>query len=75
MSQKKCTLYVLSFHIPLILDVRRVDAHQPGLYRRKVTQDFSIFPSAVHAFIFIVRRIQPSLTLVDLEVEFFVPTS
>ena len=29
------------------------------------------FPSAVHAFIFLARRIQPFLSLVDREVEFF----
>ena len=31
-------------------------------------------PSAVHAFIFIARRIQPFLSLVDREVEFCVLT-
>ena len=31
-------------------------------------------PSAVHAFIFFARRIQPFLSLADREVEFCVPT-
>ena len=43
----------------------------PGSHRREVTQDFhSHFPSAVLAFIFIARRIQPSISLVDREVDF-----
>ena len=38
-----------------------------------VTQDFSFHPlSAVYAFIFLARRIQPFLSLIDLEVEFYV---
>ena len=39
-----------------------------------VTQDFSFLPSAVHGFIFLVRRIQSFLPLVDREVEFCVLT-
>ena len=31
-------------------------------------------PSAVHGFVFLARRIQPSLSLVDREVEFCVLT-
>ena len=46
--------------------------YQPGSHRRKVTQDFSSqLLSAVHAFIFLARRIQPFLSLVDREVDFF----
>ena len=33
-----------------------------------------LLPSAVHAFIFLVRRIQPLLSLVDSEIEFCVLT-
>ena len=48
--------------------------YQPGSHRRKVTQDFSGFLihllSAVRALIFLARRIQPFLSLVDREVEF-----
>ena len=32
-------------------------------------------PSAVLALVFIARRVQPSLSFVDLEVEFCVPTT
>ena len=54
--------------IPFILDVRFfVDG-------RKVTQDFSHLPSAALAFIFLARRTQPFLSLVDREVEFCVLT-
>ena len=42
--------------------------------RRKVTRFFIHLPSAVRALIFLVRRIQPFLSLVDREVEFFVLT-
>ena len=48
--------------------------YQPGSHRRKVTQDFSSILSAVHALIFLARRIQPFLSLVDREVEFCVLT-
>ena len=50
--------------------------YQPGSHRRKVTQEeghtgFLIhLPSAVHAFIFLARKIQSILSLVDREVEF-----
>ena len=52
--------------------------YQPGSHRRKVTQEeghtgFLIhLPSAVRALIFVARRIQPFLSLVDREVEFCV---
>ena len=59
--------------IPFILDVRLVDV--PA----RITQEeghtgFLHLPSAVLALIFVARRIQPSLSLVDREVEFDVPT-
>ena len=46
----------------------------------RVTQEegqtgFLRLPSAVLALIFIAKRIQPSLSLVDREVEFCVPTN
>ena len=45
--------------------------YQSGSHRRKVTTGFLIhFPSAVLALIFLARRIQPVLSLVDREVEF-----
>ena len=61
--------------IHFILDVCRTSGlgtYQPGSHKRKVTQDFSTYlPSAVLALIFLARRIQPFLSLVDREVEFF----
>ena len=46
--------------------------YQSGSYRKKVTQDLSTFFLEVLALIFLARRIQPSLSLVDREVEFCV---
>ena len=48
--------------------------YQPGSHRRKVTQFLIHLLSAVRALIFLARRIQPSLSLVDREVEFCVLT-
>ena len=60
--------------IPFILDVRLVDAPAgAGVTQEEGHTGFLIhLPSAVHAFIFIARRIQPSLPLVDREVELIV---
>ena len=60
--------------IIFILDVRHVDA------TGRVTQEefhtgFLHLPSAMLVFIFIARRIQPSLSFVDRGVEFCVPTN
>ena len=45
--------------------------YQPGSHWRKVTQDFLFnLPSAVFALIFLARRIQPLLSLLDREVDF-----
>ena len=57
--------------IPFILDVRLVDLPAG------VTQDFSstFLLRAVLAFIFLLRMIQPFLSLVDREVEFCVLTN
>ena len=43
--------------------------YRPGSHRRRVTQDFLQLPSAVIAFIFLARKIQPFLSLVDREVD------
>ena len=48
--------------------------YQPGSHRRKVTKFIIHLLSAVHALIFLARRIQPFLSLVDREVEFCVLT-
>ena len=59
--------------IPFVLDVRLVDA--PA----EVTQEeghtgFLHLPSAVLVLFFIARKIQPSHSLVDCEIEFCVPS-
>ena len=48
--------------------------YQPGSHRRKVTGFLIHLLSAVRALIFLARRIQPFLSLVDREVEFCVLT-
>ena len=60
--------------IPFILNVRRVDA-TAGVTQEEGHTGFLDLPPAVLALIFIARRIQPSLSLVDREVEFCVPTN
>ena len=57
--------------IPFILDVRLVDA-PAGVSQEEGHTGFLRLPSAVLALMFIARRIQPSLSLVDCEVEFCV---
>ena len=77
------TLCVCFFFFPFILDVKFVGCTSRGHtgerpHRRKVTLEeghtgFLIhLLSAVHAFIFLARRVQPFLFLVDREVEFCV---
>ena len=60
--------------IPFILDVRRVDA-PAGVTQEDGHTGFLHFPSAVLAFIFIARRIQPSFFLVGRESNLCVPTN
>ena len=60
--------------IPFIPDVRLVDA-PAGATQEGGHIGFLHLPLAVLALIFIARRIQPSLSLVDREVEFCVPTN
>ena len=43
--------------------------NQPESHRGKVTGFLAYPPSVVHASIFLARRIQPFLSLVDCEVE------
>ena len=59
--------------IPSILDVRLVDV-PAGVIQEGHTGSLHL-PSAVLAFILIARRIQLSLSLVEREVEFCVPTT
>ena len=60
---------------PFILDhVNSLDV-PVGVTQEEGHTEFLIhLPSAVHAFIFLARRIQPFLSLVDREVEFCVLT-
>ena len=60
--------------VPFILDVRLVDA-PAGVAQEEGHRGSLHLPSAVLALIFIARRLQPSLSLVDRDVEFRVPTS
>ena len=65
-----CVCVVISF----ILDVRFVDV-PAGVTQEEGHTGFLHLPSAVLALIFLARRIQPFLSLVDREVEFCVLTS
>jgi hypothetical protein len=60
--------------IPFILDVRLVDAPAGVTQKEGHTHFFIHLPSAVLALIFLARRIQSALSLVDRQVEFCVPT-
>ena len=55
--------------IPFILDVRLVDV-PAGVTQEEGRTGFLHLPHVVLALIFIARRIQPFLSLVDREVEF-----
>ena len=60
--------------IPFILDVRFVDVPIGVTQEEGHTVRFLHPPSAVPALIFLAKRIQPFLSLVDREVEFCVLT-
>ena len=60
--------------IPFILDVRLVDV-PAGVTQEGHTEFLIHLPSAVRALIFLARRIQPFLSLVDREVDFCVITN
>ena len=68
-----CVYACVCVVIPFIVDVRLVDV-PAGVTQEEGHTGFLHLPSAVLALIFIARRIQPSLSLVDREVEFCVPT-
>ena len=59
--------------IPFILDVRLVDV-LAGVTQEEGYTGLLHLPSAVLAFIFLARRIQPFRSLVDREVKFCVLT-
>ena len=71
---KLCVSVCVRVVIRFILDVRFVDA-PAGVTREEGHTGFLHLPSAVLALIFLARRIQPSLSLVDHEVEFCVPAN
>ena len=56
--------------IPFILEVRLVDVPAGVTQEESHTGFLTHLPSAVLALIFLARRIQPFLSLVDREVEF-----
>ena len=59
--------------IPFVLDARLLVDAPAGVTQEEGYTGFLIhLPSAVLALVFIARRIQPSLSLVDREVEFCV---
>ena len=66
-----CLCFVCVF-FPFILDVRTVDVPARVTQEENHTGFLIHLPSAVLALIFIARRIQPFLSLVDREVEFCV---
>ena len=70
-----CVYVCVYVIIPFILDVRLVDV-PAGVRQAEGHTGFLIhLPSAVLALIFLARRIQPFLSLVDREVEFCVLTN
>ena len=68
-----CGALCVCVAIPFILDVRFVDVPAGVIQEGGQTGFLHLF-SAVLAFIFLARWIQPFLSLVDLEVEFCVLT-
>ena len=70
----KSQQYLQCVVIPFILDVRLVDA-PAGVTQEEGRAGFLHLPSAVVALIFIARRIQSFLSLVDREVKFCVLTN
>ena len=60
--------------ISFVLDAGLVDALAEATHEEGHTS-FLHLPSAVLALIFIAKRIQPSLSPVDRDVEFCVPTN
>ena len=69
-----CVCVYVCVVIPFILDVRIVDLPVVVTQREGRTEFFHL-PSAVLALIFLAKRIQKFLSLVDREVEFCVLTN
>ena len=64
-----CVVCVCVCCHPIYSDVRFVDV-PAGVTQEEDHTGFLHLPSAVLAFIFLARRIQPFLSLIDREVEF-----
>ena len=61
---------IVCVFFPFIVDVKFVVYVPAGITEKEGHTRFLIhLPSAVHAFIFLARRIQPFLSLVNREVE------
>ena len=69
-----CVYRCVCVVIPFILDVKFVDV-PAGVTQEEGHTGFLHLLSAVHIFIFLARRIQPFLSLVDRQVEFCVLTN
>ena len=70
-----CVCMCVCFFIPFILDVRLVNVPAGVTQEEGHTGLLTHLPSAVLALIFLARRIQLFLSLVDREVEFCVLTN
>ena len=71
-----CVSVCVCVFFPFILDVRLLVDVPAGVTQEEGHIGFLIhLPSAVLALIFLARRIQPFLSLVDREVEFCVLTN
>ena len=69
-----CVCVCVCAFFPFIMDLRLVDV-PAGVTQEEGHTEFSIhLPSAVLALIFLARRIQPVVSLVDRQVEFCVLT-
>ena len=69
-----CVLCVCVFSSHLFWTSSSLDAPAGVTPKEGHTKNFIHLPSAVRALIFLARRIQPFLSLVDREVEFCVLT-
>ena len=65
-----CCVYSVCVDIAFILHVDRLVDVPVGVTQEEGHTGFFNLPPAVHALIFLARRIQPFLSLVDREVEF-----
>ena len=69
-----CMCVCVCVFFPFILDIKFVGRTSRGHTGGRLHRISHPFLSAVRSLIFLARRIQPFLSLVDREVEFRVPT-